>query len=119
MTLPHGPMQWTPGGLVPLSTGTVVPGGIQAASIFIAHDEDDDEDDSSSPTHARRSASRPAKTPTPRGIVAQARQRLRDVNAELRRMKALEKERDQLKRLIDAADNKPRAIVREIKRSAG
>jgi hypothetical protein len=48
-----------------------------------------------------------------------AKARLREVKSELRRMKALEKERDELERLIGAAEGKPRAVVREIKRSAG
>lgn len=55
----------------------------------------------------------------PKNIVQLARARLREVKAEVRRLRALEKERDQLERLIEAATNKPRATVREIKRSAG
>lgn len=55
----------------------------------------------------------------PKNIIQLARARLREVKAEVRRLKALEKERDQLERLIAAAMNKPRAIVRDIKKSAG
>lgn len=57
---------------------------------------------------------------SPADVIKLARARLRDVEKEIRRCKALEKERDQLRRLLDAADAKPRAVVRELpKRSAG
>ena len=57
---------------------------------------------------------------TPKNIVALAKARLREVKLELRRMKTLEKERGELERLISAAeDTKPRAVVRELKRTAG
>ena len=70
----------------------------------------------------------PTKKPTvvtvkasPKDVVALAKARLKEVKAELRNKAALEKERDQLERLIAAAeDKKPRAaVVREIKRNAG
>lgn len=60
-----------------------------------------------------------SKKPAPKNVVALAKARLREVKIELRRLKALEKERDELERLIAAAENKPRAVVRELKRSAG
>lgn len=60
------------------------------------------------------------KAISPADVIKLARARLRDVEREIKRCKALEKERDQLRRLLDAADNKPRAVVRELpKRSAG
>lgn len=50
---------------------------------------------------------RPQRKPTPKNIVALAKARLREVKAELKRMKALEKERGELERLIHAAKGKP------------
>ncbi len=57
-----------------------------------------------------------AQTPPlkPRTLVQQARERVKEINVELRRVKALEKERDELQRLIKAAKGK-RAPVRLIK----
>lgn len=55
----------------------------------------------------------------PKNIVALAKARLKDVKAELRRMKALEKECAELERLIQAAENKKsRPSLRAVK-SAG
>ena len=68
---------------------------------------------------SKKSPAAPAKEVSPKNILALAKARLRDVKAELRRMKALEKERGELERLITAAENKPRAVVRDIKRTAG
>lgn len=69
---------------------------------------------------ARPVAPKPrAKKLAPKNVVALAKARLREVKAELRRMKALEKERAELERLIAAAEDKPRAVVHELKRSAG
>ncbi len=50
----------------------------------------------------------------PLNVVKAAKARLRDVEREIKKLRALEKERDELRRLLDAATNKPRAIVREI-----
>jgi hypothetical protein len=64
------------------------------------------------------SKSKPLKTTN---VLALAKARLKDVNKELRRMKALEKERAELERLIAAAQTKPKAVVAAIKsaRTAG
>lgn len=56
----------------------------------------------------------------PKNVVALAKARLREVKSELRRLKALEKEKGELERLIAAAVNKPQKTnIREIKRNAG
>lgn len=124
----HGPMQWTPQGLVPAITGVVRPGGIQHETIYVdsSDPDDDDAEPEAAPILPRsrqpippKVTGGPAKSASPKNVVALAKARLREVKAELRRMKSLEKERDQLQRLVEAAENKPRAIVREIKRSAG
>lgn len=54
-------------------------------------------------------------------VLVLAKARLKEVNKELRRMKALEKERAELERLIAAAQTKPKAVVAAIKpaRTAG
>lgn len=65
-------------------------------------------------SHAPRPVRQVTKSPN---VVALARARLREVKSELRRMKALEKERAELERLLAAA--KPPRAKREPKRSAG
>ena len=55
---------------------------------------------------------------SPRGVVKAAKARVRAIRAELRNMKALQKELAELERLIQAA-KKPLAAVRDIRRSAG
>lgn len=52
---------------------------------------------------AREAITSNPKAPTTRQILAQLRGRLRDVKRELRNKKALEREREQLQRLIKAA----------------
>lgn len=59
------------------------------------------------------------KLAAPTNVVALAKARLRDVKKELRRMKALEKERDELERLVAAAERKPKTVLREVKTTAG
>ncbi len=56
--------------------------------------------------------SKPLKTTK---VLALAKARIKDVNKELRGMKALEKERAELERLIAAAQTKPKAVVAAIK----
>ncbi len=59
----------------------------------------------------------PAKriaTDKPFDVIKAAKARLRAVEREIKRLRALETERDELRRLLDAAMNKPRATVREI-----
>ncbi len=116
-----GPMQWTSGGMVPAN--------VTKTSRVAPVDPDDDdldelEDDvAPSPrpaTPARRVAVRPAKPLAPKDVVRLAKARLREVEAELKRMRRLELERAELQRLLAAAKSGPRAVVRELpKRSAG
>lgn len=137
-----GPMQLTQNGWRPaLVSGD---GGLRPAEATLPIDDDDDDDpavkispvklkvdigDQSPAEFARKvkefmQRAEPIFAPLapekPQNIVALAKKRLAEVKVELRRMKALEKERVELERLIDAAKNKPRAVIREIqKRSAG
>lgn len=101
-----GPQQWTPNGLVP-----AVSSSGQALS---RPPEEDEEDDALPPPRPQRAA----KPLAPRNVIALAKARLREVKKELRVKARLEKERDELERLLAAAQ-KPRAVVREIKRTAG
>lgn len=55
-----------------------------------------------------------AKPLKPRDVVKLAKARLKDVNREIARLHKLERERDELKRLIDAADGRPVALVRSL-----
>lgn len=134
-----GPMQFRGGRLVPAIVGPSGD-GIQPATVAPPEkdDHDDDEDDGqqdSGPAFAapiyeaqvaqvaHREAARPPKRAAPSApvnVVKLARARLRAVEAELRHMKRLQAERDELRRLLEAAKSKPRSNVRELpKRSAG
>jgi hypothetical protein len=65
---------------------------------------------------ARQSAPAPKPfTVTPGAVLKLARHRLKQLNAEIRRLKALEREREQLTRLIAAATSKPKAAVRALR----
>lgn len=66
------------------------------------------------PMRARARQKRVVAKVAPIDVVKLAKRRLREVERDLRQMKRLETERDQLRRLIDAADAKPRAVVTAI-----
>jgi hypothetical protein len=51
---------------------------------------------------------------SPKDVVRLARARLREVEREIKRIHKLETERDELKRLLDAAAGKPLALVRSL-----
>ncbi len=53
---------------------------------------------------------------TPKTLLKQARARVRELDAEIKRLRRLEQEREELRRLIAAADGRPLAVVRDIKR---
>ena len=53
----------------------------------------------------------------PLDVIKLAKRRLRYVKSEIRRLRKLEAERDQLERMLNAADARPVAAVRELKRS--
>lgn len=62
--------------------------------------------------HARRFAASPS---SPRDVIRGARLRVKEIRAELRRLKALQRELAELERLLAAAKNKsPRATVRAL-----
>lgn len=96
-------------GVIP-NAGVTQPGRVD-------HVEDENEDDEVI-LHTRV-LRKPTKKPAPKDIVALAKARLREVKAEIRRMKKLEHECAELERLIQAAENKPLALVKQLKRSAG
>lgn len=109
-----GPMQWTAGGLVP-AVG-IVPNAGETKGGFVAPVEIAAV---LTPTNVAQLRSKPAAKPAPKNVVALAKARLREVKAEIRRLKALEKEKGELERLIAAAENKPRSNLRELKRPTG
>jgi hypothetical protein len=97
-----GPMQWTAGGLVPAigvvpNAGETKPGAVSEGFVVV-----------SDPELVERVLRKPAPKPAPKNVLALAKARLREVKTELRRLKALEKEKGELERLIAAAENKPR-----------
>lgn len=97
-----GPLQWFPGrGLVPVESAAPVLTLIETPS----HDEDDSEDEWPAVVESprRKPAQRKAATPSPANIISLAKRRLRDVERELARLRKLEVERDELRRLIAAA----------------
>lgn len=120
-----GPMQWTPQGMVPAgSPRPVSEDPTPAVVLQMAHTVDEDEDDDVAPTPralpAKKMLARAKVELAPKDVIKLARARLRDVDREIKLLKKLEVERDQLRRLLDAATNRPRALVHELpKRSAG
>lgn len=56
---------------------------------------------------------------TPQDVVKLAKRRLREIKRELKALRKLEAEKSQLERLVNAADGRPVAVVRELKRSSG
>jgi|GEM_PF-4856839 hypothetical protein len=79
----------------------------------------------------RQTASVPAAPPSKPGkkstaaprskpvdVIKLAKQRLREVLRELKTMRRLEDEKAQLERLLNAADGKPAAVVRELRASS-
>lgn len=113
-----GPMQWSRGGLVPV--GSVVPSteDDEPVGAYVPVMMMNTASVAAQPQAAPRETKK--KPATPKDIVGLAKARLKEVKQELRRMKTLEKECGELERLIAAAeDTKPRAVVRELKRSAG
>lgn len=107
-------MQWTAAGFVP-AVG-VIPNAGEVKGGFVSSEQEDAPVEYVVPARAVRKA--PPK-PAPKNVVALAKARLREVKTELRRLKALEKEKGELERLIAAAENKPKSNLREIKRTAG
>lgn len=64
------------------------------------------------PVEPKPVASKPL---TPGELVKAARARLRDIRKEIKRLRALEREAEELSRLIKAAKEKPRNNLRQIK----
>ncbi len=112
-------LQFTPGGIVAVSSQiagegneTIIPANPDMFRAPVAVRE---------PVAVQPQA-QPAKRISfdkPINVLKAAKARLRDVNRELKRLGKLEVERDELKRLIHAAENKPCAIVRDIAAKRG
>ncbi len=62
---------------------------------------------------------KPSLQQKPINVVKAAKRRLREVKKEITRLRKLERERDELTRLITAAEQKPCAIVRDIAAKRG
>ena len=119
-----GPVQWTPGGVVNLSSVPIdgqhqIVAGNPFVVVPQATEDERVEAAGAVAAGARARAKRAARGITPKDVISLARARLREVKAELRRMRALDRERQQLERLLKAADGKPLAVVRDMKRPTG
>lgn len=69
------------------------------------------------PQAPQSAAVAPSLTPT--DLLRAARARIKALDAELRRLTAVRRERDELKRLVDAAKAKPAARVRSLRTVTG
>ncbi len=105
--------QFTPGGLATISDDgddyAIIPanpamfkGPDQTVSIPVA-----------------KRASAPLTKPKALDVLKLAKKSLREMNREIARLVKLTKARDELQRLVDAAEQKPRAIVRDIAAKRG
>lgn len=106
--------EFTPMGIVPLGTDVGTLEGLAGATADVPSAEI-----LRPQTHSGRSLlpapARKAVEPLkPVDVIKLARKRLRDVEREIRRLHKLEIERDELKRLLDAAAHKPLATVRSL-----
>ncbi len=66
------------------------------------------------PEVPKAAPAKPVAVEKPLNVVKAAKARLKDVNREIKRLRKLEAERDELVRLLAAANNKPRANLRDI-----
>ncbi len=130
-----GPMQWTPRGLVPALTFSPTSGSIPREPPPIVGDdrEDDDLDDEAvvratpaakptgAPAPAQKRRPQQRVTDAPPNVLKLARDRLRYLEREIKKRQKFEQEAVELRRLLEAAKAKPRAIVRALptKQSAG
>jgi len=64
----------------------------------------------------KKSTAAPKSKPV--DVIKLAKQRLREVRRELKTMRKLEAEQARLERLLNAADGKPAAVVRELRASS-
>lgn len=127
--------QYTPGGIRPIgdSTGIDVSAQHGAAVVLTASSSDEDWSKQEAADVARvepapaPKAKAPAKTAaaahvpgvTPRTVLKAARARTKEIRAELRRMKALQKELGQLERMLAAAAKPSASLTRIDARRAG
>lgn len=112
----HG-FEYTPMGIVPLGTNVgQIEGIAPATGVTQAHEHAESAPLASRqmPLIVRGKPLVPAAALRPIDVIKLARARLRDVEREIKRLQKLEVERDELKRLLDAAA-RPLAVVRQMK----
>lgn len=114
----HG-YEFTPAGIVPIDATPATASDKMHGAAVPSAELDEDDDKERVPTAKAPSAISPRTPPKsvplkPRDVIKLARARLREVNREISRIKKLEKERDELSRLVAAADGKPIATVRAL-----
>lgn len=118
--------QYTPFGMLPLDQAVPTSTTEHPGAVLEVHRDAPTAEGDSHPVkqaepvkRAEKRAPAIASAPlTPGALVKQARARVREIKAELRRMRALEKELAELERLIRAAKQRPQSNVRAL-RSAG
>lgn len=106
--------EFTPAGIVPLAAPTVenaiAPAAVAAPAASVVPDRKALE-----PSRKASSIEAPAASAgKPLNVCKLARARLKEIEREIKRLQSLEKERDELRRLLDAAKTKPLAVVRGI-----
>jgi len=119
------------GMIVPLGMGApvaqrmIAESGEEVSGAFVAPKlaEEDDfmsrlADSVKPPTVKQVPQARPTLSSKPMNVVREAKRRLAEINRQLRDMRKLEREGAELRRLIAAAKEKPKAVVRSIARTA-
>jgi hypothetical protein len=101
--------EFTPGGVQPLAPAQ--PGGVISASDAIAKLREQVDAQERARTPARVAAPLSSASLKPGSLKKQIRDRLRVVNAELKKMKRLEEEAAELKRLLAAAKAPPAGVT--------
>lgn len=102
----HG-FEFTPAGIVPIGSyrPEMEEGHISGATAHVPK-PDAAVSVQSPPAHVPRTVPAAVAPLAPRDVIRLARKRLREVEREIARITKLQKERDQLRRLLDAADGK-------------
>lgn len=116
--------QYTPGGIMPLDDAQA---GYAQAAVHPAAPPNQQPTQQTLPSLAEVAPRPKQSAPAPRATAAQpvlggtgqlikaAKQRLRELNAEIKRLRSLERERDELQRLLKAAKQKPANNVRSLR----
>lgn len=118
----------SPFGPVPIGTPYLNPATVtpeQAALLVVRADYGNDSarpsltPETVAPTPRPVEPRRPVAATSPRSVIASARARVKEIRAELKRMRALQTELGELERLLKAAKQKPSSTYIRPVRNAG